>query len=61
MLNSGGVPFTTVRELLGHAPQGVTWQVYTHKLDGWERQVRRVLTEAWDAAPADHLRTVEGQ
>ncbi len=57
-LNAAGVPFTTVMELLGHAPQGVTWATYTHRVDGWDRQVRSVLDEAW-ARPADYLRTGE--
>lgn len=59
-LNAGGVPFTTVMELLGHAPQGVTWSTYTHRVEGWDRQVRSVLSETWSAAPADRLRTAEG-
>lgn len=62
-LNAGGVPFTTVMELLGHAPQGVTWSTYTHRVDGWDRQVREVLEQAWTAKaenPADSVRTAEG-
>lgn len=58
-LNAGGVPFTTVMELLGHAPQGVTWTTYTHRVEGWDRQVRSVLDEAWRAAFADSMRTGE--
>ena len=58
-LNAGGVPFTTTMELLGHAPQGVTWATYTHRTEGWDRQVRSVLTAAWNGAPADYLRTDE--
>lgn len=59
VLNAGGVPFTTVMELLGHAPQGVTWTTYTHRVEGWDRQVRTVLTEAWLADSADSVRTDE--
>jgi integrase len=58
-LNAAGVPFTTVMELLGHAPQGVTWATYTHRVEGWDRQVRSVLDAAWTAGLADHLRTNE--
>lgn len=58
-LNAAGVPFTTVMELLGHAPQGVTWATYTHRVEGWDRQVRSVLDAAWTASLADHLRTTE--
>nr|MDP9466879.1 tyrosine-type recombinase/integrase [Actinomycetota bacterium] len=57
-LDAAGVPFTTVMELLGHAPQGGTWAMDTHRVDGWDRQVRSVLDEAW-ARPADYLRTGE--
>jgi integrase len=60
-LNAAGVPFTTVSELLGHAPQGVTWGIYTHRVDGWDRQVRGVLETLWRDAGADYLRTAEGQ
>jgi integrase len=60
LLNGAGVPFTTVMELLGHAPQGVTWSTYTHRVDGWDRQVRTVLDEAWRGS-ADHLRTERAQ
>jgi integrase len=62
-LNAGGVPFTTVMELLGHAPQGVTWSTYTHRVDVWDRQVREVLDAAWSQTtddPADYVRTAEG-
>jgi len=62
-LNAAGVPFTTVMELLGHAPQGVTWATYTHRVDGWDRQVRDALTAAWPADSedsADSVRTAEG-
>lgn len=62
-LNAAGVPFTTVMELLGHAPQGVTWATYTHRVEGWDRQVRDVLTKAWSEEArdsADSLRTAEG-
>lgn len=59
-LNAAGVPFTTVMELLGHAPQGVTWSTYTHRVDGWDRQVRNVLEAAWAGRAADYLRTGEG-
>ena len=55
-LNGAGVPFTTVMELLGHAPQGVTWSPCTHRVEGWDRQVRTVLDEAWRGS-ADHVRT----
>jgi integrase len=58
-LNAAGVPFTTVMELLGHAPQGVTWATYTHRIDGWDRQVRSVLDTAWTEDAADYLRTDE--
>ncbi len=58
-LDAAGVPFTTVMELLGHAPQGVTWATYTHRVEGWDRQVRSVLDAAWAASLADHLRTTE--
>lgn len=64
VLNAGGVPFTTVMELLGHAPQGVTWATYTHRVDGWDRQVRNVLETAWSENPedsADSVRTDEAQ
>jgi hypothetical protein len=50
-------------ELLGHAPQGITWSTYTHRVDGWDRQVRDALERAWigsTAAVADHRRTIEG-
>src|SRR4051794_16203048 len=57
VLNAGGVPFTTVMELLGHAPQGVTWATYTHRVDGWDKQVRDVLETAWRENPADSVRT----
>lgn len=60
-LNAAGVPFTTVMELLGHAPQGVTWSTYTHRVDGWDRQVREALEAAWTDGSADSLRTAEGQ
>lgn len=56
LLNGAGVPFTTVMELLCLAPQGVTWSTYTHRIDGWDRQVRTVLDEAWRGS-ADYLRT----
>ena len=56
-LNGAGVPFTTISELLGHAPQGVTWSTYTHRVDGWDRQVRGVLEALWVPAVADYLRT----
>jgi integrase len=46
-LNANGVPFTTVQEVLGHAPQGVTWATYTHKTEGWDRAVRNVLETVW--------------
>ena len=64
LLNSEGVPFTTVMELLGHAPQGVTWSTYTHRVEGWDRQVRTVLEAAWSAAgsrSADSVRTEQAQ
>jgi hypothetical protein len=54
------VPFTTVVELLGHAPQGVTWSTYTHRVDGWDRQVREALEAAWKTDTADSLRTADG-
>ena len=56
---TGGVPFTTTMELLGHAPQGVTWATDTHRTEGWDRQVRSVLTAAWNGASADYLRIDE--
>ncbi len=59
-LNAGGVPWTTVQELMGHAPQGVTWATYTHRVDGWDREVRGVLDGLWRDAAADSLRTAEG-
>lgn len=59
-LNAAGVPFTTVMELLGHAPQGVTWATYTHRVEGWDRQVRTALEAAWAGTAADHLRTAGG-
>lgn len=59
-LNAAGVPFTTVMELLGHAPQGVTWSTCTHRVDGWDRQVRDVLEAAWSGGSADSLRTDTG-
>lgn len=53
-LSGAGVPFTTVMELLGHAPTGVTWAIYTHRVPGWDRQVRNALETAWrDDAAAD--------
>jgi hypothetical protein len=48
-------------ELLGHAPQGVTWSTCTHRVDGWDRQVREVLEAAWSEGSADYLRTAVGQ
>jgi integrase len=60
-LTAGGVPFTTVMELLGHAPQGVTWAVYTHRAEGWDRQVRNVLETAWRENVADQVRTSEAR
>ncbi|HEY5335774.1 MAG TPA: tyrosine-type recombinase/integrase, partial [Mycobacteriales bacterium] len=61
VLIGAGVPFTTVAELLGHTPQGVTWAVYTHRPEGWDRQVRTVLDDAWSAILADSVRTSEAQ
>ena len=59
-LDGAGVQFATVMELLGHAPQGVTWSTCTHRVDGWDRQVRTVLDDAWRGS-ADHLRTEQAQ
>lgn len=56
-LNAHGVPFTTIQELLGHAPQGVTWATYTHRVEGWDRQVRSVLQSTWEEANVYPLRT----
>lgn len=61
VLIGAGVPFTTVAELLGHTPQGVTWAVYTHRPEGWDRQVRTVLDDAWSGILADSVRTSEAK
>jgi len=63
MAERGRVPFTTVVELLGHAPQGVTSATYTHRVNGWDRQVRGALSAACSADsedPTDSVRTAEG-
>lgn len=61
ILNDAGIPFTTIQELLGHAPQGVTWSVYTHPTDGWEDDVRNALETIWcedgGESLADSVRT----
>jgi len=59
----GRVPFTTVMELLGYAPQGVSSATYTHRVNGWDRQVRGALSAAWSADSedsTDSVRTAEG-
>jgi len=55
-----GVPFTTVQELLGHVPTGVTWVHYISKLPGWDKQVRETLESWWHGDVADSLRTADG-
>jgi integrase len=52
LLSDGGIPERAIQQYLGHAPQTVTFRVYTHVGPEIDDRARVVLTDAWQAAQA---------
>lgn len=42
-------------------PRGLTSATYTHRMPGWEKEVRNALETVWRHPGADGLRTEDAQ